>query len=235
MRAQRLVQRGMHAAGEDGIAASGQAEPFLERAQRHEDGARRFQVGTQTERHRRHRRRSAPWRPSAANRRGRIVVAPSQQRLARNGAGFLQTQRHRISRRYLQPLAQHAVENHALSVDPGCSSSRRRTRNRSRRRGSVTPRICRRIAPSFPLACTTIVPCSRITGQTRSAAPLSARSPANACRKKRGAISASSTQPSCCSVRSRRLPRSESPTSRAPVSTAVPTTTPRKTARLPRQ
>src|SRR5207245_8849554 len=36
-------------------------------------------------------------------------------------------------------------------------------------------------------------------------------------------------------VRSCKLPRNESPTSKAPVSTAVATATPKKTARLPRQ
>ena len=43
-----------------------------------------------------------------------------------------------------------------------------------------------------------------------------------------------STPASCRWTRARRLPRSESPTSSAPVRTAEPTATPSSTARLPR-
>src|SRR5262249_3561451 len=49
------------------------------------------------------------------------------------------------------------------------------------------------------------------------------------------ATSAWSTQPSCSSVESRRLNISESPTTSAPASTAVPSATPSITARFPRQ
>ncbi len=71
-------------------------------------------------------------------------------------------------------------------------------------------------------------------GLTRASVALRTSS-ARAARKKRGATRAWSTQPSRRRVWSRKLPRSESPTSRAPVSTVLPTSTPSSTALLPRQ
>ena len=70
-------------------------------------------------------------------------------------------------------------------------------------------------------------------GSTRAGA---AGSPsATAARTGRGKVATSDTPPNWRSALARRLPRSESPTRSAPVSTAAPTATPASTARLPRQ
>jgi len=70
------------------------------------------------------------------------------------------------------------------------------------------------------------VPRSRITGLTPPGSSL-----ASCSRKNRPPTSACSVPASWRSARSRKLPRSESPTSRAPARTAAPTAAPSPTAR----
>ncbi|OYV88840.1 MAG: hypothetical protein B7Z73_07660 [Planctomycetia bacterium 21-64-5] len=73
---------------------------------------------------------------------------------------------------------------------------------------------------------------------TSNASPKSGEafsSVARAGLNRRPATSTSSIRPSRSSVGRRRLPRTESPTSSAPASTAVPTATPSPTATFIRQ
>lgn len=70
--------------------------------------------------------------------------------------------------------------------------------------------------------------CEKQRGNSAAAANWSLR----VSRKNRSATSAWSIRPSRSSVNARRLPRIESPTSKAPVRTAVATATPKPTARL---
>ena len=163
-------------------------------------------------------------------------VALAQQRLRRDGA--------RSFRRGIRPCRRRGRRRSSasalLSTTSPCRSqkpdgpSSRTCRRPEDVRSTPKTLTCRTGGPSSPRDA---VPRTQDGGAHAPAAAAMSSAPTGLpSRGRTGSPSAaSSTHPSRCSVRSRRLPRSESPTSSAPVSTAAPTTTPRNTAKLPRQ
>ncbi len=163
---------------------------------------------------------------------------------AGNGAGPRQPEQHRVARPHAEPLGRRPIQHDLRAVAATAAARRNPTARSDRRSRSVRPDWPERATadrhfPGSPAAGwrrrrrgDSEKGRHRIGGLSGSD---QSNSSASAARKKWSVTSASSMRPRRSRVSRRRLPRIESPTSRAPVNTAAPTATPHATARFVRQ